>query len=424
MERRRLEARSQACIAKWHRGWMGRQRFADEKKRRLKSMCAEAKKVEELWDDQGAAFYYYDHTKNQSFHEPPKTGYKRRDELLVLATGEAVEDPDHVLNDQQQAANAAADAAKLLFGLYSEKASKPMEELQGFLQERLALGGAASDVRMVQDERFNETCSTLETLSNELYYAGRLGRPGAKPPVRVEQEALQQELEKRVQEALLQQQSSIYSSTGLAEGSTTTGTLHRKSQISMMGWQELYDDQGNKYWYDEATGASQYENPYEGMERPSQMTQQSPPSKFERPQTSYSERAAGLSRPETRGTEASHNSIIPSEEWQQAQDGDGNFYWYNTRTNQSQYEDPYDGSRPDTAGYQLGSPTGATYDTNQGTYDNTYDGSNYDQSAPVYALEGAAQSPWSKHQDEQGYDYWYNAETHDSTYDDPHALQG
>ena len=107
------------------------------------------------------------------------------------------------------------DAAKLLFGLYSEKASKPMEELQGFLQERLALGGAASDVRMVQDERFNETCSTLETLSNELYYAGRLGRPGAKPPVRVEQEALQQELERRVQEALLQQQSSIYSFDGL-----------------------------------------------------------------------------------------------------------------------------------------------------------------------------------------------------------------
>ena len=75
-------------------------------------MCAEAKKVEELWDDQGAAFYYYDTVKNQSFHEPPRTGYKRRDELLVLATGEAVEDPDHVLNDQQQAANAAADAAK------------------------------------------------------------------------------------------------------------------------------------------------------------------------------------------------------------------------------------------------------------------------------------------------------------------------
>ena len=112
----------------------GRTRFAEEKKKRLKSMCAEAKKVEELWDDQGAAFYYYDRSKNQSFHEPPKTGYKRRDELLVLATGEAVEDPDHVLNDQQQAANAAADAAKLLFGLYSEKASKPMEELQGFLQ--------------------------------------------------------------------------------------------------------------------------------------------------------------------------------------------------------------------------------------------------------------------------------------------------
>ena len=89
--------------------------------------------------------------------------------------------------------NAAADAAKLLFGLYSEKASKPMEELQGFLQERLALGGAASDVRMVQDERFNETCSTLETLSNEsrqdarkhdVLCDGTAGRPGGRSPVR------------------------------------------------------------------------------------------------------------------------------------------------------------------------------------------------------------------------------------------------
>ena len=140
---------------------------------------------------------------------------------------------------------------------------------------------------MVQDERFNETCSTLEALSNELYYAGRLGRPGAKPPVRVEQEALQAGIEKRVQEAVAATVVDllIYWS---GRGSTTTGTLHRKSQISMMGWQELYDDQGHKYWYDEATGASQYENPYEGMERPLQMTQQSPPSsKFERPQTSY-----------------------------------------------------------------------------------------------------------------------------------------
>ena len=86
----------------------GRTRFAEEKKKRLKSMCAEAKKVEELWDDQGAAFYYYDRVKNQSV--VPRTSEDRlqaRDELLVLATGEAVEDPDHVLNDQQQQAAAA-----------------------------------------------------------------------------------------------------------------------------------------------------------------------------------------------------------------------------------------------------------------------------------------------------------------------------
>ena len=222
-----------------------RTRFAEEKKKRLKSMCAEAKKVEELWDDQGAAFYYVTR-EEPSFHEPPELSYKRRDELLVLATGEAVEDPDHVLNDQQQAANAAADAAKLLFGLL-EKASKPMEELQGFLQERLALGGAASDVRMVQDERFNETCSTLETLSNELYYAGRLGRPGAKPPVRVEQEALQAELEKEsggvVAAAIVNLLAGI--------GRRFYHNRNLPSQVpdlhdGLAG--AAYDDQGNKYW--------------------------------------------------------------------------------------------------------------------------------------------------------------------------------
>ena len=38
-------------------------------------------------------------------------------------------------------------------------------------------------------------------------------------------------------------------------------------------------------------------------------------------------------------------------------------------------------------------------------------------------LKARPNPPWSKHQDEQGY-YWYNAETHDATYDDPHRAMG
>lgn len=420
MVQRRLEARSQAEISRFVRGASGRVKFKAEKFKYHKVACASAKTHEELWDDQGAAFYYYDKKLNQSFHEPPNSGYLRRDGLLVLGNGTVSEDSDNVLNDQQAAANAAADAARLLFGLYAEKAQEPMNNFLAFTQQRLALEGAASDVRMVQDERFNETCSTLEMLSNELYYAGRLGRPGAKPPVRVEQEAIQAEIEKRVQEAVLEQ-GSAYTSAGTTlqepsaaytANSTTTGTLHRKSQISTMGWQQLYDDQGNLYYYDEATGASQYENPYEGMERPSEATQQRPMTgkSTQSVESTYSQRAAGLNRPMTRGTEASANSILPSEEWQQHQDEQGAFYWYNAGTQVSQYEDPYD-----PAAYQLGSPADATYDTGGNTYD-TYDTS----SQPVYALEGAVETPWSQHQDEQGHLYWYNAETHDSTYDDPH----
>jgi len=34
------------------------------------------------------------------------------------------------------------------------------------------------------------------------------------------------------------------------------------AEFAYPAWEQYYDDDGNAYWYDPATGASQYENPY------------------------------------------------------------------------------------------------------------------------------------------------------------------
>ena len=130
---------------------------------------------------QAATFAYYDRRSGETTWEPPPTGYLRRDGLLVLATGEVCEDPANVLGDAEKARNAAEAAASDLFGVLALRAAEPLEALQEFTKERLALENG--DIRTVRDERFDGVCGTLEEMANELHYAGRLGKPGAKPPL-------------------------------------------------------------------------------------------------------------------------------------------------------------------------------------------------------------------------------------------------
>ena len=110
---------------------------------------ADARKTVEQWSEDEAAFMYFDDRARTQEWEPPPSGYLRRDGLLVLTNGAVCEDPDNVLGDAEKARNAAEAAAAHLLGLLSAEASKPLSDLQTFLEERLALEGG--DVRMVQD---------------------------------------------------------------------------------------------------------------------------------------------------------------------------------------------------------------------------------------------------------------------------------
>ena len=39
--------------------------------------------------------------------------------------------------------------------------------------------------------------------------------------------------------------------------------MYDSNNAGYSSWEQYYDDDGNPYWYDASTGASQYENPWE-----------------------------------------------------------------------------------------------------------------------------------------------------------------
>ncbi|KAK7249641.1 hypothetical protein SO694_00004162 [Aureococcus anophagefferens] len=379
LARRRAEHGGATAIARRIRGTLApaRRKLRDD---RVAAMIADARRCVEQWNDDEATFMYYDDKARTQEWEPPPSGYLRRDGLLVLTNGRICEDPDNVLGDAEKARNAAEAAAAHLLGLLSAQASQPLADLQSFLAERLALENG--DIRTVQDERFDDACVTLESLSNELHYAGRLGKPGAKPPLRLTEGAAKASAddaaprggvlaalaaqEERASEKKKEaaQESDAEEAAAAADEAAPEAARPDDAQTtaSQDDWQQYFDDDGNPYWFNPMTGESTYDQP---------------------------------------GAQA--------EEWTQVYDDSGNVYWYNQATGASQYEDPYDQQQ---AGYDEGGGAMVQYDEYGQAVEPYYD------QAQQYA-EPDPNGDWAQYQDEAGNWYWYNQATGESTYDQP-----
>lgn len=380
LARRRAEHGGATAIARRIRGTLARSRARKLRDDRVAAMIADARRCVEQWNDDEATFMYYDDKARTQEWEPPPSGYLRRDGLLVLTNGRICEDPDNVLGDAEKARNAAEAAAAHLLGLLSAQASQPLADLQSFLSERLALENG--DIRTVQDERFDDACVTLESLSNELHYAGRLGKPGAKPPLRLAEGAAKASAddaaprggvlaalaaqEERASEKKKEaaQESDAEEAAAAADEAAPEAARQDDAQTaaSQDDWQQYFDDDGNPYWFNPMTGESTYDQP---------------------------------------GAQA--------EEWTQVYDDSGNVYWYNQATGASQYEDPYDQQQ---GAYDEGGGAMVQYDE-YGQAAEPY----YDQ-AQQYA-EPDPNGDWAQYQDEAGNWYWYNQATGESTYDQP-----
>ncbi|KAH8072460.1 hypothetical protein JL721_3737 [Aureococcus anophagefferens] len=376
LARRRAEHGGATAIARRIRGTLSRSRARKLRDDRVAAMIADARRCVEQWNDDEATFMYYDDKARTQEWEPPPSGYLRRDGLLVLTNGRICEDPDNVLGDAEKARNAAEAAAAHLLGLLSAQASQPLADLQSFLAERLALENG--DIRTVQDERFDDACVTLESLSNELHYAGRLGKPGAKPPLRLTEGAAKASAddaaprvgvlaalaaqEERASEKKKEAAQESDAEEAAAAADEAAPRPRPTTQTAASQDDGSTDDDGNPYWFNPMTGESTYDQP---------------------------------------GAQA--------EEWTQVYDDSGNVYWYNQATGASQYEDPYDQQQ---GAYDEGGGAMVQYDEYGQAVEPYYD------QAQQYA-EPDPNGDWAQYQDEAGNWYWYNQATGESTYDQP-----
>ncbi|CAB1118732.1 unnamed protein product [Ectocarpus sp. CCAP 1310/34] len=104
-------------------------------------------------------------------------------------------------------------------------------------------------------------------------------------------------------------------------------------------WQEFTDDAGNPYWYNSASGSSQYENPLGGgpVWTGGSITTNSSTVENDVNEGSRAENS-GYSDPGSRAMVTAHGSVG---EWSEHADDEGHVYYYNAVTGESQYESPY-----------------------------------------------------------------------------------
>lgn len=114
---------------------------------------------------------------------------------------------------------------------------------------------------------------------------------------------------------------SSYSSDALAPG-----IIDKKSLSYLLGWQEVQDEQGNTYYFNESTNETTWDRPVTKASLPAY----SPPA--------YSPSPA-VSRPPLPSYEASidDESLMPG--WAECLDDFGNLYYYNESTGQTSWYD-------------------------------------------------------------------------------------
>jgi hypothetical protein len=88
-------------------------------------------------------------------------------------------------------------------------------------------------------------------------------------------------------------------------------------------WIQATDDQGYEYYFNETTGISQYENPYE------MAIEEYDPNKIQ----NYDDPSI-----ENSIDDSQQLALEDGSDWKEAYDDDGNVYFYNSMTGISQYE--------------------------------------------------------------------------------------
>lgn len=90
---RKEEARAATAINRIVRGFISRAYLRDLRKAQREQWIRDARHFKETWADDSESWFYYNEETGEALWEPSAMGYTKSDGLLVLASGEIIEDP-------------------------------------------------------------------------------------------------------------------------------------------------------------------------------------------------------------------------------------------------------------------------------------------------------------------------------------------
>jgi len=176
-----------------------------------------------------------------------------------------------------------------------------------------------------------------------------------------------------------------------SQNATTTTTDEKKN-----AWEQVTDEQGNVYYYNSQTEVTQWEKP-EDFDKTADTA------------VAVSAAANGDGEAEVEAPAENGDTAIANNGWEMFQDDDGNVYYFNNQTEETQWHKPdgFDDSAVAVEASQKQKP------------DNEFS-----SSPPSASADGAhqAERSWEKYKDDEGRIYYYNTTTEETQWEAPEGF--
>ena len=261
------------------RAMLARRKVKRMRKQRQHTRLFNARSCVETLNEDTQQWYYYNESTGESFWEPPRSGYTKADGLLVLETGQVIQDPDNVaeidlFGDDDDARQAEWERRKMCSECESRVGTRYCKDCgdkfctkcfksthaSGTRREHQyselgPLDCAECEDRLAErwcvscDEHFCDECwRKVHTRGKRRFHPFSEVAPDGKIDPRIF----------TIDGSQLQDYDPTYAQQRLDEEGEAP------AEGSAGEWVEAYDDDGNIYYFNQATGVSQYEYP-EGL---------------------------------------------------------------------------------------------------------------------------------------------------------------
>ena len=275
-------------INTWVRRFLAKRRVEERRRERTLTLLADARAWKEGWSEEAEAWFYLNENTGEDLWEPPASGYTKLDGSLVLADGTIIEDPE-VLEAREIEKKKTAETlccecderAAIKFcrecgdkyctpcyrnshatGTRRKHNTDPLGPLDcNECEDVLGIRWCVSCDDCFCDDCWRKVHSHGKRRFHNFYEVSTKGKLGDRLLTidGTEQPAYDATYPTQMQEA-------EYEQDQYADASAEYAQLSAQQNEFAAQWQEFQDDDGYPYWYNESTGESTYQNPFEVAE--------------------------------------------------------------------------------------------------------------------------------------------------------------